>query len=99
MIWLPRILRSQRLRLEGVSEHAAEPVVIGRQIAVLRFITAVSWLIPLLLLGAVAWQIWQLEMKEFDERITSTLSILATETERVFENQEMALDWIDDRTK
>jgi two-component system NtrC family sensor kinase len=99
MIWLPRIFRSQRHRLEGLSERAAEPVVIGRQIAVLRFITAVSWLVPLLLLGAVAWQVWQLEMEELDERITSTLSILSTETERVFENQEMALDWIDDRTK
>ncbi|HEY8904943.1 MAG TPA: ATP-binding protein, partial [Rhodoferax sp.] len=99
MIWLPRILQSQRHRLEGVSTGADKPVVIGRQIAVLRFITAVSWLIPLLLLGAVAWQIWQLEMKELDERITSTLSILSTETDRVFENQDMALDWLDDRTK
>ena len=99
MIWLPGILRSRPHRLGAASRHANEPIVIGRQIAVLRIFAAVSWLVPLLLLGVIAWQTWKLEIEELDSRVASTLTILLEETQKVFENQEMALNWIDDRTR
>src|SRR5664279_3830691 len=90
MTWLPGILRSRRNRLDAASRRVNEPIVIGRQVAVLRIVAAVSWLVPLLLLGVIAWQTWKLEIEEVDSRVTSTLTILVEETQKVFENQEMA---------
>ncbi len=99
MISLPGILRSQRHRLEGAGQHAAVPIAIDRQVAVLRIAVALSWLVPLLLLGAAAWQTWAIKMAELDLHVTNTLRILSEEAEKVFENQNLALDWVDDRTK
>ena len=93
------MLRSPRGRLNEAGQLPTAAIVISRQIGVLRMVVALSWLIPLLLLGVVAWQSWNLEMEELDSRVTSTLSILSEEAEKVFENQEIALDWIEDRTK
>ena len=98
-IMLPTILRSQPHRPEEAGRHAAVPIVIGRQVAVLRIAVVLSWLVPLLLLGAVAWQTWAMKMAELDSHVTNTLRILSEEAEKVFENQNLALDWIDDRIK
>lgn len=99
MISPPIIWRTLRRRLEGTGQRKVLPIVIGRQVGVLRVVAALSWLVPLLLLSVVAWQSWDLEMEELDSRVTNTLSILSEEAEKVFENQELALDWIEDRTK
>ena len=98
MISPPIIRRTLRRRLEGTGQRVP-PIVIGRQVGVLRVVAALSWLVPLMLLSVVAWQSWDLEMEELDSRVTNTWSILSEEAEKVFENQELALDWIEDRTK
>ena len=58
---------------------------------------ALSWLVPLLLLAVAGWQIWEQELDIAEARALSALRVLAEEAEKVFEAQEMALDWIDDR--
>ena len=64
----------------------------------LRVVAIISPLAPLLLLWLIAWQMWGQEMSELDARVTSTLSMLAEGAQKVFENQELALELIEDRT-
>src|SRR5512136_1098388 len=71
----------------------------SRAVSVLRLVTAISWLLPLLLVAIVAWQTWELEMEELDSRLTSTLTILSEHVEKVLENQALSLAWVEDRTR
>ena len=52
-----------------------------------------------MLLALAGWQIWQQELRLSHARARSALGILAEEAEKVFEAQEMVLDWIDDRIR
>ena len=72
---------------------------IGRHVFVLRMLASLSWLVPLLLLALAGWQIWQQELRLSHARARSSLGILAEEAEKVFEAQELVLDWIDDRIR
>jgi len=72
-------------------------LVVGRSLLLLRVVASLSWLVPLLLLAVAGWQIWQQELHQSHARARSALGVLAEEAEKVFEAQEMALDWIDDR--
>lgn len=74
-------------------------LAVGRYVVVLRLVAALSWLVPLLLLAVAGWQIWQQELDIAEARARSALRVLAEEAEKVFEAQEMALDWIDDRVR
>src|SRR5579864_4844177 len=73
--------------------------VIGRYVFLLQVVASFSWLVPLLLLVVAGWQIWQQELRLSHARAQSALGVLAEEAEKVFEAQEMALDWIDDRIR
>lgn len=77
----------------------AASAAVGRAVGVLRWVTAISWLLPLLLGTIVAWQTWELEMEELDTRLTSTLTILSEQVEKVLENQALSLAWVEDRTR
>jgi two-component system NtrC family sensor kinase len=72
-------------------------LAVGRSVLFLRLVAALSWLVPLLLLAVAGWQIWEQELDIAEARALSALSVLAEEAEKVFEAQEMALDWINDR--
>lgn len=74
-------------------------LVANRHVALLRLVASLSWLVPLLLLAVAGWQIWQQELHIAEVRARSTLGVLAEEAGKVFEAQEMALNWIDDRTR
>jgi signal transduction histidine kinase len=78
--------------------RGAGPLV-GRQVVLLRVVASLSWLVPLLLLAVAGWQIWQQELQIAQARARITLGVLAQEAEKVFEAQEMALHWIDDRIR
>jgi signal transduction histidine kinase len=65
----------------------------------LTWITAVVWLIPLLLLAIAAWQNWRTEIDETDNEIQNVLTVLAEQTEQVFQGHVVALSWIDKRIK
>jgi signal transduction histidine kinase len=99
MTWQRIIPRSVRHWLEGAGARTPSPTAIGRHVGVLRMVAGLSSLAPLLLLGVVAWRTWNLEIEELDSQVTTTLRILSEEAEKVFENQQLALDWIEDRTK
>ncbi|HEV2336583.1 MAG TPA: ATP-binding protein [Stellaceae bacterium] len=73
--------------------------VIGRYVLLLQLVASLSWLVPLLLLVVAGWQIWQQELRLSHARARSTLGVLAEEAGKVFEAQELALDWIDDRIR
>lgn len=79
------------------STDAGPPV--GRHVALLRLVASLSWLVPILLLAIAGWQIWQQELRIAQARARSTLGVLAEEAEKVFEAQQMALAWIDDRIR
>ncbi len=99
MTALRMMLRSLRQRLGSADQGDTSTIVPGRQVGVLRMVAALSLLIPLLLLALFAWQTWRAEMDELRSALTTTLTILSEEAQKVFENQEQALDWIDDRAK
>src|SRR3982074_522060 len=65
----------------------------------LASITALVWLIPLLLLAVAAWQTWRLEIDEAGSEVQNVLTILADQTEQVFQSHSMALELIDKHTK
>jgi two-component system NtrC family sensor kinase len=73
--------------------------VLGRYVLLLQVVASFSWLVPLLLLVVAGWQIWQQELRLSHARARSALGVLAEEAGKVFEAQEMALDWIDDRIR
>src|SRR5258707_1252286 len=66
---------------------------------ILASITALVWLVPLLLLAIAAWQSWRSEIEETDSEIQNVLTVLAEQTEQVFQGQTVLLEWIDRRTK
>jgi signal transduction histidine kinase len=66
---------------------------------ILASITALVWLVPLLLLAIAAWQNWRTEIEETDNEIQNVLTVLAEQTEQVFQGQTVLLEWIDRRTK
>ncbi|HME27665.1 MAG TPA: ATP-binding protein [Acetobacteraceae bacterium] len=72
---------------------------VGRHLSLLRLVASLSWLVPLLLLALAGWQIWQQELSLSHARARSALGVLTEEAERVFEAQELALDWIDDHIR
>ena len=74
-------------------------VVRARSPRLLALITALVWLVPLLLLAIAAWQNWRMEIEETDSEIQNVLTVLAEQTEQVFQSQTVALEWIDKRTK
>ena len=90
------------MRWRRIGKHAPptslDPLA-GRQVSLLRLVASLSWLVPLMLLVVAGWQIWQQELHIAQTRARSTLGVLAEEAEKVFEAQEMALDWIDDRVR
>ncbi len=65
----------------------------------LASMTAVVWLIPVLLLAVAAWQTWRLEIDEAGSEVQNVLTILGEQTEQVFQAHTMALDWIDKHIK
>jgi|HubBroStandDraft_3_1064219.scaffolds.fasta_scaffold25010_1 signal transduction histidine kinase len=71
----------------------------SRSPRLLASITALVWLIPLLLLMVAAWQAWHIEIAETDDEIQNVLTVLAEQTEQVFQSHAVALEWIDKRTK
>ena len=71
----------------------------ARSPRLLASITALVWLIPLLLLMVAAWQTWRMQIEETDSEVQNVLTILAEQTEQVFQSQTVALQWIDKRTK
>lgn len=81
----------------GLAQGAG--VRIGRHVRFLRLLASLSWLVPLLLLALAGWQVSQQELRLSHIRARSTLGILAEEAEKVFEAQEMALNWVDDRVR
>lgn len=81
----------------GLAQGAG--VRIGRHVRLLRLLASLSWLVPLLLLALAGWQVSQQELRLSHIRARSTLGILAEEAEKVFEAQEMVLNWVDDRIR
>lgn len=74
-------------------------LLVGRYVLLLRVVASLSWLVPLLLLAVAGWQIWQQELRLSHTRARSALGVLAEEAEKVFEAQELTLDWVDDRIR
>jgi signal transduction histidine kinase len=65
----------------------------------LASITGLVWLVPLLLLAVAAWQTWRMAIEETDSEVQNVLTVLAEQTEQVFQSHTVALEWIDKRTK
>ena len=65
----------------------------------LALITALVWLVPLLLLAVAAWQTWRMQIAESDSKIQNVLTVVAEQTEQVFRSHIVALQWTDRRTK
>jgi signal transduction histidine kinase len=74
-------------------------VLRDRSPRLLASITALVWLIPLLLLAVAAWQTWRLEIDEAGSEVQNVLTMLADQTEQVFQSQSVALELIDKHTK
>lgn len=86
-------------RIDKRAPPVSTGLVVGRQVSLLRVVASLSWLVPLLLLAVAGWQIWQQELRLSRARAQSALNVLSEEAEKVFEAQELALDWIDDRIR
>jgi signal transduction histidine kinase len=76
-----------------------EVVLRHRSPRILASVTALVWLIPLLLLEVAAWQTWRVEIEEAGSDVQNVLTILTEQAEQVFQGQAMALDWIDRHVK
>ncbi len=74
-------------------------VVRTRSPRLLASMTALVWLIPWLLLVVAAWQTWRMAIDEAGSEVQNVLTILAEQTEQVFQSHTVALEWIDKRTK
>jgi signal transduction histidine kinase len=74
-------------------------VVRVRSPRLLASITVLVWLIPLLLLAVAAWQTWRMAIDEAGSEAQNVLTILAEQTEQVFQSHTVALEWIDKRIK
>jgi signal transduction histidine kinase len=72
---------------------------VGRHILFWRVLASSFWLVPLLLLAIAGWQTWDQELRLSRVRVRSALAILAEEAEKVFEAQELMLDWIDSHVR
>jgi two-component system NtrC family sensor kinase len=57
-----------------------------------------SWVLPLCILIGVAWSAWRIEVREAEEKVRATLTIIEERVRSVFATDVLALDWIDDRT-
>jgi signal transduction histidine kinase len=82
-----------------VAEGDDNVVVRAHSPRLLTSITALVWLIPLLLLAIAAWQTWRMAIDEAGSKVQNVLTILAEQTEQVFQSHTVALEWIDKRTK
>ena len=76
-----------------------EIVLRHRSPRLLATVTALVWLIPLLLLAVAAWQTWRMEIDEAGSDVQNGLTVLTEQAEQVFQAQTMALDWIDRHVK
>src|SRR3981189_3362362 len=74
-------------------------VVRVRSPRLLASIAALVWLVPLLLLAVAAWQTWRMAIDDEGSEIQNVLTVLAEQTEQVFQSHTVALEWIDKRTK
>lgn len=74
-------------------------VVRGRLPYLFSSITALVWLIPMLLLAVAALQTWRMEINDASGDVQNILTVLTEQTEQVFQSHTMALAWIDKRTK
>jgi signal transduction histidine kinase len=74
-------------------------VVRVRSPRLLAWITALVWLIPVLLLAVAAWQTWRLEIDEAGSDVQNVLTVLTEQTEQVLQGHTMALEWIDKQVK
>lgn len=72
-----------------------EVVLRDRSPRLLASMTALVWLIPLLLLAVAAWQTWRMEIDEAGSDVQNVLTVLTEQTEQVFQGQTMVLEWID----
>jgi signal transduction histidine kinase len=71
----------------------------ARSPRLLASIAALVWLVPLLLLAVAAWQTWRMAINDEGSEIQNVLTVLAEQTEQVFQSHTVALEWIDKRTK
>jgi hypothetical protein len=60
---------------------------------------AISWLLPLAVLGTAGWQTWEYEVAEAEERATATLQMVEQHVRHVFDTQVLVLDWLRDRAQ
>src|SRR5260221_10027554 len=65
----------------------------------LALVTALVWLVPLLLLEVAAWQTWRMEIDDAGSDVQNVLTVLTEQAEQVFQAQGMALSWIDQHVK
>lgn len=85
----------------SLADARSDPVNVGhlRSPRLLTWMTALVWLIPLLLLAVAAWQTWDREIGETDNEIQNVLTVLAEHTEQVFQSHAVTLEWVDKRIK
>jgi hypothetical protein len=62
-------------------------------------VSALVWLVPLLLLEVAAWQTWRMEIDDAGSDVQNVLTVLTEQAEQVFQAQAMALSWIDQHVK
>src|SRR5258708_21359692 len=72
-----------------------EIVLRHRSPRLLALVTALVWLVPLLLLEVAAWQTWRMEIDDAGSDVQNVLTVLTEQAEQVFQAQAMALSWID----
>jgi signal transduction histidine kinase len=76
-----------------------EIVLRHRSPRLLSLVTALVWLVPLLLLEVAAWQTWRLEIDDAGSDVKNVLTVLTEQAEQVLQAQAMALSWIDQHVK
>src|SRR5258708_19250382 len=76
-----------------------EIVLRHRSPRLLALVTALVWLIPLLLLEVAAWETWRMEIDDAGSDVQNVLTVLTEQAEQVFQAQAMALSWIDQHVK
>jgi two-component system NtrC family sensor kinase len=90
--------RSLARRLRGLDAALPRAIATPSRRVSLWALLVLSWVLPGCVLGGAAWWTWRVEVREAEERVRATLTIIEERVRKVFDTDVLALDWIDDRT-
>jgi signal transduction histidine kinase len=94
----PPAHRSLARRLLGLDAPLSRVIAVPSRRFALWALLILSWVLPLGVLAGAGWWTWQVQVKESEERVRATLTIIEERVRNVFDTNVLALDWIRDRT-